>query len=122
VTIHRHARRLTLLPEGRMRWTMAVVGVLSLLTSCAGSGPRYQHVVNAALGLVLLLAGVVPRRTRSGVRKAVYGLATFFIGMAGVISGTSLDESFTLMTAAILAGGLSLAFGPLPRPARHAAI
>lgn len=121
MTINRHARRLTLRPQGRLRWTMAVVGLLSLLTSWTGPAPRYQHVVNAALALVLLLAGALPPHLRPPVRRAVYGLATFFIGMAGVMAGTSLDESLALMTGAIFAAGLSLAFGPVPRRARHAA-
>jgi hypothetical protein len=121
VTIHRHARRLILLPQGRLRWTMAVVGLISLLTSWTGPAPRYQHVVNDALALVLLLAGALPPHLRPAARKAVYGLATFFIGMAGVLAGTSLEESLALMSGAVLAAMLSLAFGPEPRRARHAA-
>jgi len=101
---------------------MAFVGLLSLLNSWTGPAPRYQHVVYAALALVLLLAGVLPPPLRPRARKAVYGLATFLIGIAGVMSGTSLDESLTLMTGALLAAGLSLAFGPVPHRARHAAV
>ncbi len=121
MTVHRHARRLTLLPQGRLRWFMALVGLLSLLTSWTGPAPRYEHVVNVALALVLLLAGVLPPHLRPPVRSAVYGLATFLIGMAGVMAGTSLDESLSLMTGSVLAAGLSLAFGPVPHRARHAA-
>ena len=120
MTARRRARRPILLPHGGARWTMTGVGLLSLSTSWSGAAPRYQHVVEAAIALVLLFAGVLPAHVRPHTREAVYGLVTFFIGMAGVVSGRSLDESLSLMTGAAILAGLSLAFGPPPRGAKHA--
>lgn len=86
------------------------------------AGPRYDRVIEVTIAVAALLAGVAPVGLRSKFRPAVYGLATFFIGMAGMMSGTSLDESFSLMAGAVVAAALSQAFGRPPNRARHAAV
>jgi hypothetical protein len=119
---HRHARRLNFRPQGRLRWTLAIFGLLAIATSWTGPHPRYDHVIKEALAITMFLAGVLPAELRAKVRVGVYGLATFFIGMAGMIAGTSPSESFSLMTGAVFAAALSLAFGRPHERARHAAV
>jgi hypothetical protein len=79
-------------------------------------------VIDEALAVTMVLAGVLPADRRAKVRPAVYGLATFFIGMAGIMAGTSLSESFSLVSGAVIAAALSLAFGLPPQRPRHAAV
>ncbi len=118
----RHARRLSFRPQGRLRWTLTILGALSISTPGMGANPRYDRVIDVTLAVTAFLAGVLPAGLRSKVRPAVYGLATFFIGMAGMMSGTSLDESFSLMTGAVVVTALSLAFGRPSKRAKHAAV
>lgn len=68
------------------------------------------------------IPGILPAGLRSKVRPAVYGLATFFVAIAVMMSGTSLDESFSLTTGAISVAALSLAFVRPPKRAGHAAV
>jgi hypothetical protein len=117
----RHARPITLVPDGAGRWTAAILGACSVLMTLSDHEPRYSRVVGLLLASILIGAGVTPASVRPRVRNVVLGIVPVLVGLAGVVAAVSIDEPMTLVSGAVTAGAMACLFAGPPRRARHSA-
>jgi hypothetical protein len=117
----KHSGQASFAPVGAFRWTMAILGAWSLIPTAVESAPRYQRVVEFVLAIIMVAAAVMPPTIRARWRRAVVGIASLFLGLAGVVAAVSMDEAMTLASGAVVAGALSCLFTGVPRRPRHSA-
>lgn len=81
--------------------------VVALVMSAVGSEPRWQKTSGVLLALAVLLAAVLETRWWKPLRVAVGAVVGLLLAVAGAVAGSSLDESFGLISCAFLLSGIA---------------